>query len=134
MRIVVSILNLNKERRITLMKKIFFTKAVLIVLAIALLGFGLTGCNVNLGPVVPPISTTGTVYLVIHGNYYYDLKMDGYTVISHASATTYTLPNVSVGNHTFEAIDDYWGATWGYYSETKYISAGSNYVHLYPGY
>jgi len=193
------------------MKRISFTKVVLIVLAIALLGFGLTGCNVNLGPVIPPISTTGTVklvvtgtnsydltldgvtifsnaqpgtytipkvpignrsfeaidvrgynygydsvtlyistgtnnvylspqstpttgtvYLVLSGDYYYNLKMDGYTYFFSKPAATYTLTNVPVGNHSFEAIDDYWGASWGYDSVTKYIYAGSNYVYLYP--
>jgi len=196
------------------MKRIFFTKVVLVILTIAVLGFGLTGCNVNLGPlvdVVPPISTTGTVklvvtgtnfydltmdgvtirsnaqpgtytinsvpignrsfeatdvrgysygydsvsqyistgtnnvhlspqsspttgtvYLKLSGDYYYNLKMDGNTIYFSKPAGTYTLTNILVGSHTFEAIDDYWGASWGYASETQYIYAGSNYVYLSP--
>lgn len=113
------------------MKRISFTKVVLLVLTITILGFGLTGCSVNLGPVVPPISTTGTVYLVLSGDENYDLIMDGVTKFSNKETGTYTLPNVSIGDHFFEAIDT-WGAVWGYDSVTQYISAGSNYVYLYP--
>jgi len=101
------------------------------LVVVVLLVMGLTGCNVNLGPVLPPISTTGTVYLVLSGDNTYDLKMDGVTKFSNKETGTYTLPNVSIGDHFFEAIDT-WGASWGYYSKTQYIDAGSNYVYLYP--
>jgi hypothetical protein len=77
------------------------------------------------------IPTTGTVYIVLSGDEKYNLKMDGITYFSNRPAATYTLINVPVGNHTFEAID-IWGSSWGYDSETKYISAGSNYVYLSP--
>jgi len=114
------------------MKKSVLKKGILLLVVVVLLVMGLTGCNVNLGPVLPPISTTGTVYLVLSGNYTYDLKMDGYTYFFNKPANTYTLPDVSIGNHTFEAIDATWGASWGYNSKTKYIDAGLNYVYLYP--
>ena len=117
------------------MKKSVLKKGILLLVVVVLLVMGLTGCNVSLGPVLPPISTTGTVYLVLHGDYTYNLKMDGYTYYSYKPADIYTLPNVSIGNHTFEAIDDSeWGeGFWGSYdSVTQYISAGSNYVYLYP--
>ena len=89
-----------------------------------------TGTNyVYLEPQSTP--TTGTVYIVLSGDEKYNLKMDGTTYFSNRPAATYTLINVPVGNHTFEAID-IWEASWGYDSETKYISAGSNYVYLNP--
>ena len=113
------------------MKRISFTKVVLLVLAITILGFGLTGCNVNLGPVAPLISTTGTVKLVVSGTYYYDLIMDGVTKFSNKQPGTYTIPNVPIGNHTFEAIDVD-GSSYGYDIITQYISTGENYVYLTP--
>jgi hypothetical protein len=89
-----------------------------------------TGTNyVYLEPQSTP--RTGTVYIVLSGDEKYDLKMDGTTYFSNRPAATYTLINVPVGNHTFEAID-IWGSSWGYDSETEYISAGSNYIYLNP--
>lgn len=89
-----------------------------------------TGINfIYLDP--EPSITTGTVYLVVSGNWEYDLKMDGTTYFYDKSEGTYTIPDVEVGNHTFEAIDTM-GASWGYDSDTKYINTGSNYVYLYP--
>jgi len=103
----------------------------LVILTIAVLGLGLVGCTITSPPIGP---TTGTVYLVLSGDYSYNLKMDSWTYFYSKPAAIYTLTNVSVGNHTFEAIDDTWGSEWGYDSETKYISAGSNYVYLSPYY
>jgi len=194
------------------MKRIFFKKAILIILTIAVLGFGLAGCTITYPPTEPPFEpttgtvqlvvsgtyyynltmdgitrfsnkqpgtytitnvptgihsfeaidvrgtsngydsvtqyistginyvylspqstpTTGTVYLVLSGDYSYNLKMDSWTYFYSKPAATYILYNVPTGSHTFEAIDDYWGASWGYDSVTKYIYAGSNYVYLYP--
>ncbi|MBN2395963.1 MAG: hypothetical protein JXC36_05830 [Candidatus Atribacteria bacterium] len=59
------------------------------------------------------------------------MKMDGTTYFFSKPSATYTLTNVPIGNHTFEAIDT-WGSEWGYDSETTYTTAGSNYIYLYP--
>ena len=110
------------------MKRIFFTKAVLIILTIAVLGFGLVGCTIT----SPPIgTTTGTVNLVISGTYFYNLTIDGVTQFYNKQPGTYTITNVPIGNHSFEAIDVD-GASYGYDSVTQYISAGTNYVYLEP--
>ena len=85
--------------------------------------------NVYLDPV--PTTTTGKVYVVVSGAWKYDIKMDDVFKFTNVSSGTYTLSNVSLGNHFFEAIDVV-GAYLGYDSETKYISPGSNYVYLYP--
>ena len=110
------------------MKRISFTKVVLLVLTITILGFGLTGCNGNLGL---SISTTGTVKLVVSGTYYYDLIMDGVTQFSNKQPGTYTITNVPIGNRTFEAVD-VGGSSYGYDIVTQYISTGENYVYLTP--
>ena len=112
------------------MKRIFFNKAVLIILAIAVLGFGLAGC-ITLAPTPPFEPTTGTVQLVVSGTYTYDLTMDGVTRFSNKQPGTYTITNVPIGNHSFEAIDVR-GTSYGYDSVTQYISAGTNYVYLEP--
>jgi len=59
--------------------------------------------------------------------------MDGEEVFSDKPEGTYTLTNVSIEYHTFKAVD-IWGPEYGSYSETKYISAGTNNVYLYPPY
>lgn len=74
---------------------------------------------------------TGTVYIYVYGEWEYDIKMDDYTYFYEKPEGTYTLTNVSVGYHTFKAVDSD-GAFWGSDSETKYISSGANYVYLYP--
>jgi len=79
------------------MKRIFFTKIVLVILTIAVLGFGLVGCTIT----SPPIgTTTGTVNLVISGTYTYDLTMDGVTRFSNKQPGTYTITNVPTGIHS----------------------------------
>lgn len=87
--------------------------------------------NVYLDPV--PTVTTGTVYIVVSGSggAKYDVKMDGVDKFTNVTSGTYTLTNVSTGNHFFEAIDT-WGASFGYDSDTKNITTGTNYVYLYP--
>jgi hypothetical protein len=110
------------------MKSILLKKFFLSLLIISILSIGLTGC---LDITVP--STKATVKLIVSGDYTYNLYMDGDKVFSDKPKGTYTLTNVSIGEHTFEAID-VWGASWGYDSETKYISAGTNNVYLYPPY
>jgi hypothetical protein len=65
------------------------------------------------------------------GGWYYDLKMDYSIQYSGVSPGTYVLNNVPIGNHFFEAVDN-WGWDWGYDSSYQYIHAGINYVNLYP--
>jgi uncharacterized protein YceK len=110
------------------MKKNVLIKGILVLLIIALLTIGFSGC----GTVIPPPVTTGTVYLVIGGYYWYDLYMD-YTPQYYAVHWngTYVLYNVPIGNHFFEAIDID-GSGWGYDSLYQYIYAGNNWVYLYP--
>lgn len=74
---------------------------------------------------------TGTVYINVYGDWDYDIKMDDYTYFYEKPEGMYTLTNVSIGYHTFEAVDSD-GASWGSDSETIYVSSGSNYVYLYP--
>ncbi len=100
------------------MKKISFMKIALVVLVIAILGLGLSGC------LTPPIITTGTAKLVVSGTYYYNLKMDGTTYHFNKPSGTYYITDVPAGNHFFEAVDT-WGASYGYDSTTEYIAAGT---------
>ena len=97
---------------------------VLIVLAVLTLGFG--GCGASI--IIP---TTGTVYIVVYGGWSYNLYMDYIQKYWTVSSGTYILYNVAIGNHFFETIDT-WGWTWGYDSITQYITAGVNYVYLWP--
>jgi hypothetical protein len=107
------------------MKNISFKKLTLSILALVIIGVGLTGC------LVPDITVTGTAKLIVSGDYYYDIKMDGITQWYSKPPGTYTLTNVTIGNHFFEAVYIY-GASFGYDSQTKYISVGTNYVYLNP--
>jgi len=118
------------------MKRIFFKKVVLVILTIAVLGFGLAGCGVTILPTTPSIEPpieppTGTVQLVVSGTYTYDLTMDGATRFSNKPSGNYTIPNVTIGNHSFEATDVL-GVSYGYDSVTQKISTGINYVYLNP--
>ena len=107
------------------MKKSVLIKGILVLIAIALLTMGLTGCGTI-------IVTTGTVYIyVATGGWATDIYMDYNQKFNNIYTGTYTIFNVPIGTHFFEAIDD-WGWTWGYDSVTQYISAGANYVYLYP--
>jgi hypothetical protein len=110
------------------MNKNILIKGILLLVVIALLSIGLTGC----GGTYPTYPTTGTVYLKIYGWDYYNLYMD-YNQIgwSKRSGTYLITPDVSTGNHFFQAYDT-WGSYWGYDSVTQYIHTGVNYVYLYP--
>jgi hypothetical protein len=79
----------------------------------------------------PEPDDTGTVNIELSGDWEYDLKMDGDTYFTDVDEGTYTINDVPVGDHTFEAIDTD-GASYGYASETQYISAGTNTVYLEP--
>ncbi|HER25242.1 MAG TPA: hypothetical protein ENO17_09360 [Candidatus Atribacteria bacterium] len=107
------------------MKKNVLLKGIFLLVVVSILAIGFTGCS----PM--PYPTTGTVYLVVSGSYYYDLYMDYNQYFNDRLQGTYVINNVSIGNHFFEAVD-YWGWTWGYDSVTQYISPGANYVYLYP--
>ena len=107
------------------MNSVSFRKLTLSILALVIIGIGLTGC------LVPDITVTGTAKLIVSGDYYYDIKMDGYTYFFDRLPGTYTLTDILVGNHKFEAIDVD-GASFGYDSKTVYITAGTNYIYLYP--
>jgi hypothetical protein len=107
------------------MKKNVLIKGILVLITIALLTMGFTGCGTI-------IVTTGTVYIyVATGGWATDIYMDYIQKFNNIYTGTFTLSNVPIGTHFFEAIDD-WGWTWGYDSVTQYISAGVNYVYLYP--
>jgi uncharacterized protein YceK len=111
------------------MKNNVLMKGILVLIVIALFAIGFTGCGTTYPPTYP---TTGTVYIVIYGWDYYNVYMD-YSQIgwSKPSGTYLITPDVSIGNHFFQAYDT-WGSYWGYDSVTQYIHAGVNYVYLYP--
>ena len=120
-------ININKRRKL-FMKKNVLIKGILILLAIALLTIGFTGC----GTTYPTYPTTGTVYIVIYGWDYYNVYMDYSQIGWSKPSGTYAMSyGVSIGNHFFQAYDT-WGSYWGYDSVTQYIHAGVNYVYLYP--
>lgn len=110
------------------MRKNVLIKGILVLVIIAFLTIGFTGCGTT---IITTIPTTGTVYLVVSGWWWYNLYMD-YTQKSWSVPSgTYVLYNVPIGSHYFEAIDTA-GSWWGYYGVTQYITAGVNYVYLYP--
>ena len=100
------------------MKNISFRKLTLSILALIIIGVGLTGC------LVPDITVTGTAKLIVSGNYYYDIKMDGKTYFADRSPGTFYLTDIPAGNHKFEAVDID-GPSFGYDSKTVYISTGT---------
>ena len=106
------------------MKKNVLIKGILLLIVIALLTMGFTGCGAV-------IATTGTVYIVVTGTWFYDLEMDYSVKFWGVAPGTYVLYNVPIGTHFFEATDT-WGWSWGYSWATQYISAGVNYVFLNP--
>ena len=106
------------------MKKNVLIKGILVLAVIAFLSLAFTGCY------TPP-PTTGTVYLVVSGWWFYNLYMDYNQKYWGVTSGTYVLNNVPIGSHYFEAIDTA-GSWWGYHGVTQYITAGVNYVYLYP--
>jgi len=107
------------------MKKNVLIKGILVLIVISLLAMGFTGC-------VTVYPTTGTIYIVVSGTWYYNIYMDYNQIGWSKPSGTYILAyDVSIGNHFFQAID-IWGSSWGYYSVYQYIHAGNNYVYLYP--
>ena len=107
------------------MKKNILIKGLLVLVVIAFLSLAFTGCY-------PPPPTTGTVYIIVSGTWYYNIYMDYDQIGWSRPAGTYKMTDdVSIGNHFFQAIDT-WGSYWGYDSVYQYIHAGNNYVYLYP--
>ena len=104
------------------MKKNVLIKGVLLLIIIALLTIGFTGCY----------PTAGTVYLIVSGSWFYDLEMDNIVRFWGVAPGTYILYNVPIGTHFFEATDT-WGPGWGYDFTSQYIVGGViNYVLLNP--
>ena len=110
------------------MKKNVLLKGFLILVLVSLLAFSIMGCV----PAPTPPPTTGTVYLYVGGWYWYDLYMDYMGKFwGVPSGSTHILYNVPIGWHYFEAVDVD-GPGWGYDDTSQYITAGVNYVYLYP--
>jgi hypothetical protein len=107
------------------MKKNVLMKGILLLLVIALLVVGLTGC----GTIIPIM---GTVYITVLGTYSYlpyEVWMDG-AYYGITSGGSFVINNVFPGSHYFY-VEDAW---YYYYWEdiTQYIPAGISYVTLYP--
>ena len=111
------------------MKKNNIMKGVLLLIVLAVLFLGFTGCGTTIITTIP--TTTGTVYIIVYGWDFYDLYMDYALKYWGATSGTYVLYNVPIGSHFFEA-EDTWGWSWGYDFTTQYIYSGVNYVYLYP--
>ncbi|MBA7514587.1 hypothetical protein ES705_06619 [subsurface metagenome] len=101
------------------MKKNVLIKSILLLVVVALLAIGFTGC----GAIIP---TTGTVYVYTDSWDDYDIYMDGiYRGYSFYTSSYFVIYNVPVGYHTFFA--DGW--TWDG-SKYQYIYSGTNYVTI----
>jgi len=107
------------------MKANIIKKGILILVVVSLLAIGFTGCTITFFP------TTGTVYITVIGDWWYDLYMDHQEKYQEVQEGIYVLYNVPVGDHFFEAIDTA-GSGLGYNSVTQYIHRGVNNVYLYP--
>lgn len=109
------------------MKKNIIMKGVLLLIVLAVLSLGFTGCGTTIIATTPTYSTTGTVYIIVDSLDHYDIYMDGiYQGYSYYSSSYFPIYNVPVGYHTFSA--DGW---WYDGSKYQYISSGINYVTIY---
>jgi uncharacterized protein YceK len=111
------------------MKKNVLIKGILVLLVIALLTIGFSGC----GTIIPP--TTGTAIITIAGYYTmynYDVYLDSwYNQIGATSGGTLMVTGLTPGSHTFYVEDNYY--YYYYESGTVYINAGiTSYLTLYP--
>jgi len=111
------------------MKKNVLIKGILLLVVIALLAIGFTGC----GTIIIP--TTGTVVIMIAGSYTYynyNVYLDSWSnKIGVTSGGMLTVTGVTPGSHTFY-VDD---AVWNWYWEdgTVWVTAGqTSYLTLYP--
>ena len=108
------------------MKDNVLIKGVLVLIVIALLAVGFTGCGA-VYPTYPTYQTTGTVYVYTDSYDDYDIYMDSvYQGYSYYTSSYFVIYSVPVGYHTFVA--DGW---WYYGSKYQYISSGANYVTIY---
>jgi hypothetical protein len=115
------------------MKKNILKKGMVVLLAIALLTIGFSGC----GTVIPPL--TGTVDITVSNamilgkimipmEYTYDILMDGNFMDTTNNSWNLTIANVPVGWHTFEAFSNF-GPGEG--SAGENISSGINQVTIF---
>jgi hypothetical protein len=115
------------------MKKSVLRKGIVLLLVIALLTIGFSGC----GTVIPPL--TGTVditvtsaiilgKIIIPIDYTYDIYMDGNPIGTTNNSWNLTIVNVPVGWHTFEASSNFGP---GHGSTGKNISSGINHVTIF---
>ena len=103
------------------MKKNTIMKGILLLIALAVLSLGFTGCGTTI-----IVATTGTVYVITDNYDDYDIYMDGsYKGHSYYTYSYFPIYNVPVGYHTFVADGWYWDG-----STTQYISSGTNYVTI----
>ena len=112
------------------MKKNRIMKGILLLIVLALLTIGFTGCGA-----VIIIPTTGTVVITIQGSYTYynyNIYLDGGVYpIGTTSGGGYAATNITPGWHTFYAYDSIWDYYWNY--GTVYVTAGqTSYLTLYP--
>ncbi|MEA2016150.1 MAG: hypothetical protein U9O59_05545 [Actinomycetota bacterium] len=108
------------------MKANIIKKGILILVVVSLLAIGFTGCTITFFP------TTGTVYITVEGEWWYNIYMDEQKKCSGIQqGETCVLYNIPVGNHFFEAIDTA-GSMLGYDSVRQYIHRGVNNVNLNP--
>ena len=107
------------------MNKNRIMKGILLLIVLAVLSVGFTGCGALI--IIP---TTGTVYVYTDSYDDYDIYMDGsYQGHSYYTSSYFPIYNVPVGYHTFGA--DGW---WYDGSKYQYISSGTNYVTIYTYY
>jgi len=103
-------------------KKNTIMKGVLLLIALAVLSLGFTGC----GTTYIAYPATGTVYVYTDSYDDYDIYMDNvYQGYSYYTSSYFVIYNVPVGYHTFVADGWYWDG-----STTQYISSGTNYVTI----
>ena len=101
------------------MKKNVLIKGILVLVVLALLTVGFTGCNGGY--------LTGTVYVWTDSYDNYDIYMDNvWKTYSYYSSSYVVIYNVPVGYHTFSASGYWW-----YGSTSQYIYSGTNYVDIY---
>ena len=103
------------------MKNNVLMKGILLLIVLAVLTMGFTGCGA-----VIIIPTTGTVYVYTDSWDDYTIYMDSvWQGYSYYTSSYFVIYNVPIGYHTFSA--DGW---WYDGSKTQYIYSGTNYVTI----